>query len=112
MTDQPTEPDVFDLDALEREGDAAGKPPFRFSLDGTQYVLVDATDIDYRDLLTAFNAANSADFETALSLLMPASQREDFFEHEIPLWKMEKLFDRYTKHFGLAPGKSKRSPRS
>lgn len=104
MTEQ-TGPEVFDLDALEREGEGAGKPPFKFAIAGNEYELINAEELDYRDLLAAFNAANAADFETAMGHLLPEDQREGFVEHEIPLWKLEKLFDRYTKHFGLTPGK-------
>lgn len=108
---EPTQPDVFDLDTFEQEGAATSRPPYPFTLGGKTYTLIDPQRIDYRELRDAFNAANTADFEAALSILLPADQRDDFFEHAISLAALEELFDRYTKHFGLAPGKSKRSSR-
>jgi hypothetical protein len=112
---EPTEPtdDVFDLDALEREGTAtAQKPPFPFKIGGQLYHLVNAEELDYRDLIASYRSASAGDFELAMRLLLPEDERDSFFEHEIPAWRLEKLFDQYTKHFGLASrGKSRSSSR-
>lgn len=110
MTESETTPEVFDLDALEQEGGA--RAAFLFTLDGDEYELLDPEGIDYRDLLAIFHAANAADYELAMKLLLPEGQREAFFDHSIPAWKLNKLFDRYMAHYGLStPGKSRRSPR-
>lgn len=106
--DEPTTPDVLDLDALEAEGSEKKAPPYRFKIGGETYHMINAEDLDYRDLLEAYRAANTGDFEVALRLLLPDDERESFFEQRIKASTLEVLFDRYTKHFGLAQGKGSR----
>ncbi len=95
MSDQtPTSKVSLDLDALEREGEAAG--PFTFQHDGRSYTMLDPQDIDWQDLLAGFR--NPALF---IRFAMPLSDQKDFFGKRVPAWKMNKLMQAYQEHFGL-----------
>lgn len=97
---------AFDFDALEREGD--NPEPFCVRIGGAEYTLQDPQELDYRDLMATFRAANSGDPELAIASLLDDEQREGFLDNTIPNWKLEKFFQAYLKHFGLnMPGKAR-----
>jgi hypothetical protein len=96
--------EAFDLDALEREG--APIPVFKFTHGGRQYELLDPQEIDWQDLLTGMR--NPGAF---IRFALRAEDRKPFFDSPIAAWKMNALFDRYTKHYGLDLGNYGALPR-
>jgi hypothetical protein len=101
----------FDLDALEHDGDVPD--PFVVSVGGRDYELPNPKDIDFRDLVDGMRAFNAGDPLPIVEVLVDEDDRAEFFENKLPMWKLEKMFEQYYKHFGLpSPGKSKSSRRS
>lgn len=97
------------LDTLEREGDPG---PFVIVLGGKRYELLDAMDLDFRDLLASQRAAMLGEPEKALELIIATGDRVEFFGNRLPNWKLETLFKSYNAHFGLpTPGEAPASPR-
>lgn len=86
--------DLFDLDALEREGGAPA--PFQFVHKGKTYTMLDPQEIDWQDLLQGFR--NPALF---VRFAMPVDQQRDFFGTRVEAWKMNALMQQYQKHYGL-----------
>ncbi|MFI7608782.1 hypothetical protein ACIBTV_27230 [Micromonospora sp. NPDC049366] len=101
VTDEPNV--ALDLDSLERED---SKGPFPFRHKGRRYLLSDPQEIDWQRLLIA-----QRDPVYFITLALPADDREAFFASEMPGWKMNKLMERYVKHYGLtSPGEAAGSP--
>lgn len=101
----------FDLDALERDGDA--KEPFKVTFGERDYELLAPVDVDALDLLPAMRAFNAGDPELMLRCIVDEDDREEFFGNPLPMWKLNKMLEAYMKHFGWpAPGKSRSSRRS
>lgn len=99
MTDKPTDDDTksgvsLDLDALEREGDVPGS--FTFTFDSETYTMVDPQEVDWQDLLSGLR--NPALF---VRFAMSIEDQKKFFGKRVPAWKMNKLMEAYTTHFGL-----------
>jgi hypothetical protein len=93
-TDAVTQPEVaFDLDVLERENAPAA---FYFRHLGERYLLVDPQEVDWQDLIIAIG-----DTYTFFRTIVPADDREKFFQSKMPSWKMRALMERYTEHYGL-----------
>lgn len=84
----------LDLDALERDGEVPG--PFTFQYKTQQYAMTDPQEIDWQDLLSGMR--NPALF---VRFAMKLSDQKRFFQTPMPAWKMNKLMQAYTDHFGL-----------
>lgn len=84
--------EVFDLDALEAEGE-----PFRFRHAGQQYEL--PADID----LTTVAVIDAGDFERAMQRLLGEDVWKGIVESGKPfgIKKMIALLDAYAKHLGV-----------
>lgn len=84
--------EVFDLDALEAEGD-----PFTFRHAGVEYAM--PYDID----LTTVGALNAGDFDRAMERLLGAEVWKGIVESDKPFGvkKMLTLLDEYAKHLGV-----------
>lgn len=93
-----TKTNALDLDTLERE-DRPG--PFSVTLGGREYVLVDATEIDYRELLAGQRAYLAGDPELAIRTVVAEDDRDAFFANAMPAYKLEALFSAYNAHHGL-----------
>lgn len=98
------EPDVaLDLDSMERENP---KAPFTFRHGGKRFMMSDPQEIDWQKLLVALR-----DPVYFMSLALPADDRDDFFSMDMPGWKMNRLVEEYSKHYGLpSPGEAAGSP--
>lgn len=86
--------DLFDLDALEREGGSIAQ--FQFVHKGKTYTMLDPQEIDWQDLLQGFR--NPALF---VRFAMPTDQQRDFFGTRVEAWKMNALMSQYQKHYNL-----------
>lgn len=97
-------PDVsLDLDGLEREG---AKPPFTFTHNGRRWLMSDPQEVDWQKLLVAMR--NPVFF---LQQVLPADDRDEFFDTELPSWKLEALMKAYQTHYALPdPGNADGSP--
>lgn len=84
----------LDLDVLEREGSIP--TAFTFAFDGETYSMVDPQEVDWQDLLTGLR--NPALF---VRFAMSIEDQKRFFGKRVPAWKMNKLMEAYTTHFGL-----------
>lgn len=101
--DKPS-PVTLNLDTIERENPIA---EFVLVLGGRRYVLIDAQDADYRDLLASQRAAAAGRPEDAIELIVPAADREAFFANRLPNWKLGEMFKAYNQHYGLpTPGEA------
>lgn len=84
--------DVYDLDALEAEGE-----PFRFRHAGQEYEL--PPDID----LTTIAVIGSGDFDRAMERMLGEEVWKGIIESDKPfgIKKMLNLLDAYAKHLGV-----------
>lgn len=88
--------DVFDLDALEVEGQ--GRPfPFRHA--GRDYTLPALGDVDWRLAPTI-----EADAHAAMRALLGDEEYEHLVEQAMPIKKSRALMQAYLKAQGLEPG--------
>lgn len=87
---------ALDLDAMEREGSTE---PFEFLLQGNRYLLSDPTEVDWQDLLAALGNPHMF-----FRLVLPPDDYREFFSTKLPSWKMNRLMDKYTDHYGLPSG--------
>jgi hypothetical protein len=93
--DTPKTPKLgLDLDALEREGETP--EPFTFQYDGKTYTMKDPQEIDWQDLLSGLR--NPALF---IRFAMEVEDQREFFGKRVASWKMNKLMQAYTEHFGI-----------
>lgn len=88
-----TRPSALNLDTLEREG---APTPFDFTLAGKRYLMSDPKDIDWQDLIAAMSSPHMF-----FRLVLPAEDRQEFFEQRLPAWKLNILMQRYQDHYGL-----------
>lgn len=88
-----TRPAALDLDTLEREG---APQPFDFIHDGKRYMMSDPKEVDWQDLIAAMSNPHMF-----FRLVLPAEDRQTFFESRLPAWKMNILMQRYQDHYGL-----------
>lgn len=101
QTEQPLavnyrSPAALDLDAMEREG---APTPFDFVLSGKRYLMSDPQEVDWQDLIAAMSSPSMF-----FRLVLPAEDRQQFFEARCPTWKMNKLMQAYLDHYGLPTG--------
>lgn len=94
QADDTKTPVSIDLDVLEREGTAPSA--FTFTFDGETYSMVDPQEVDWQDLLSGLR--NPALF---VRYAMSIEEQKRFFAKRVPAWKMNKLMEAYTTHFGL-----------
>ncbi len=85
---------VFDMDALEREGEVP--EAFTFQYEGDTYTMLDPQEIDWQNLLSGLR--NPALF---VRFAMPLKEQQRFFAKQVPSWKMNKLMQAYQDHYGL-----------
>lgn len=91
---------VFDLDALEREGT---KDSFVVKVGGKSVTFRDPQDLDWQDV-SELNADNPVDFVHAV---VAKDDADHFFSCEVPAWKLNKLFEAYLDHYGITqPGEA------
>lgn len=98
MSDRDKPGPVFSLDALERE---ARPEPFEFAVAGQRFAVEDMEERDWQDLLLIGD-----DPEEGLRVSLGDEQYRKFKEiRGVPSWKLHKLMEAITEHFGLAtPG--------
>lgn len=100
----------LDLNSLERPDRAE---PFTIELGPRTYTLIDVKDVDYRELIEAYQAFSARqDPELLIHAVIPEADREEFFANHLPGWRLEALFDAYNRHHGLDPGEASASPSS
>jgi hypothetical protein len=81
------------LDTYERE--RPGKP-FWFRHEGQYFHMMDPEDVDFQDIIIG-----QENPRLMLHVLIDAQQRDAFFSLRMPMGKMNKLINDYTRHFGL-----------
>jgi hypothetical protein len=92
---------VFNLDTLEREGEAP--EPFSFVANGERYTVADLESGDWRLLA-------SGDPAQTLQGALGDEQYAKFTKKATPMWKVNRLADAITAHFGLGePGEGNAS---
>jgi hypothetical protein len=83
----------FNLDTIEREQHYA---PFTIVVADRRMTLVDPKEIDWKDLL---------DIEQPIQFLshvFASDEDKAFFKQQnFPGWKLDKMIEQYTKHYGL-----------
>lgn len=95
---------VFDLDALEREGEVA--QPFHLKHAGQVWELLDPYEMDWQELYIALGNP----LQLLQQVVKPAD-RGAFFAHHMPTWKLNAFLKKYAKHYGLpGQGESDGSP--
>ncbi len=100
MSDTPKNRFELDLDNMEREGTTE---PFQVRLGGEEYTFIDPMELDWRELEKAL----TADLRDFFPYVLGAEQSTKFLENTIPTWKMRKVMEAYSVHFGLVePGNS------
>lgn len=95
---------ILDLDALEHE--AKGNP-FRFMLGGKEYTMASPEEADWRAELNDVES-----MQMFMRDVLGDKQYAQFSAHRLPGWKLGRLFEEATKHYGLDSGEGPASPRS
>lgn len=97
------ETDVFDLDAIEQEGE-----PFTWSFGGEQFIFPGDPPVE------AIEYLSKGDLQMSLWLLLGKDEYErlDALEARLTTAKFGALVDRYFKHIGVDLGKSSRPSKS
>lgn len=90
--DKPTMVSL-DLDALEREGTVE---PFVIKLGGERYVMVDAMDLDWRDLSLA-----QTDPISFFDIVIAEDQRDKFKQQRMTVFQVDKMMRAYMDHHGM-----------
>lgn len=94
----------LNLDSLEREGRAE---PFAIVLGGNRILMSDAQDVEWQSLMLAMQNPHAF-----FKLVVPADDQDAFFAADLATWKMRRLMEEYTRHYGLTdPGNPGASPR-
>lgn len=100
---EPASDVALNLDTLEREG---AKGPFIFTHAGRRWMMSDPQAVDWQKLLRALR-----DPVFFLHQVLPADDRDSFFDTEMPIWKLNALMSAYQQHYGLPePGNASGSP--
>lgn len=99
----------LNLDSLERPD---APDPFAVVLGGKRYVLVDAIELDYRELIDAQVAFMNGRPQPAVETMVAEKDREAFFANKLSTFKLGKLFEAYNAHYGIDPGEAPASPPS
>lgn len=81
------------LDTYEKERPSE---PFWFQHEGKYFHMVDPEDVDFQDIIIG-----QENPRLMLHVLIDAEQRDAFFSLRMPMGKMKKLINDYTRHFGL-----------
>jgi hypothetical protein len=81
------------LDTYEKERPS---DPFWFQHEGKYFHMVDPEDVDFQDIIIG-----QENPRLMLHVLIDAEQRDAFFSLRMPMGKMKKLINDYTRHFGL-----------
>lgn len=105
--DKPTI--ALNLDKLEAENVTE---PYPVVLGGKRYVLIDARDLDFRELIEAQVAFMNGNPMKALETMVETKDQEAFFANKLPLFKLKKMIKGYNDHFGIDPGEAPASPPS
>jgi hypothetical protein len=103
------QPVSFDLDDFEREDDPG---PFVVQLGGCAYEMVDAKQLDYRELIDLLVAAGNGDIVKTLGGMLDPKDREPFWKNKIPAFKLNALINGYMDHYGLDLGEADASSAS
>lgn len=94
VTRLPDKSIALNLDEVEKD-EKDQFDPFKIVLFEREMLLIDPTDMDYRDL---------ASIEDPIDFARYAFQPEDrqfLADKDVPAWKFGKLFEAYNDHFGL-----------
>lgn len=97
--------EVFDLDALEVEDEAA--EPFTFTFQGERYEMPLVGQMDFADQLNLEESTLSQ----SLQIILGDEQFERLLDARIKTGRMRALIEAWNAHQGLEPGKSQASSR-
>ncbi|MEU0675481.1 hypothetical protein ABZ330_21820 [Streptomyces sp. NPDC006172] len=92
----------FNLDAVPCEVDLT---PFVFVHEGRRWTMQHLQELNIMPLIAA---AQNGDAAAMLGAFREALGKEwpEFERKGLPQWKLQPLFDAYSKHCGMAPGES------
>jgi hypothetical protein len=93
----PNRSETFDLDILEKDGEAPKPLPVR--LGGEEFVFNDLDEADYWAELA--EAPAEEDVETQLRIMLGEEQYERFRAKPLKGWKLNALMKRLDDHFGF-----------
>lgn len=99
---------VFDLDALIADAD---NKPFKFTFAGREWTLPHLSDLDAWPLIAAMEQGDSTAARSTMALAV-GDEWDEFRSHRMPQHALNSLFERYTAHSGMAPGKQPASSSS
>jgi hypothetical protein len=98
---------ALNLDKVEREG----KPQdFSVVLGGKHFVLLDAMEMDWQDLIAAQVAFMNGNPAPAVESIVAEKDREAFFANKLPSYKLQALFKAYNEHYGINPQMEESGP--
>jgi hypothetical protein len=105
MSPEPlrTAPFHLDLDVLEPAEKVIA--PFTVTLGGKCYILIDAREIDYRDIRAAQRAYLAGDYEPSIRLVISKDDADGFFANQISPLTLKTMFSAYNSHYDLRPPK-------
>ena len=89
--------DVFDLDALERDGKSQ---PYKVRLGGKVFTFSDPYEMDWKKN----EAIDPSDNEDSLRALLGDEQYAEFAKVELPVWKLQELNSRIGRHYAKYVG--------
>lgn len=89
----------LDLDAIENEDDPG---PFPVTLGGQTYSTDGPADMDYRELLQLVVDAKNGKVVSAIEKIISKDDREGFWSHQLPVFKLTALMQGYMAHYKLA----------
>lgn len=98
MTPTTTRPKILDLDSFEPDDT---REPFAVILGGKTFTLLDISDIDYREFLSAQVAFVNGNPRPAMEMILAEKDRDRFFGNVLSVFKLDALFAAYNKHFDV-----------
>lgn len=112
MTDE--EPEVFDLDALDQEGEEPERLVVRIG--GEDFTLKSPGEVPWQKSMRYEQLdpekASQADVEDMLSTVLGADQYKRFQRHELSARQFYALMERYQKHYNATAGGPGEAPAS
>lgn len=97
MADQKHDEDVFDLDALERDG---APKPYKAKIGGTVYTFADPNEQDWQEN----EALMGGSTEDNLRAVLGDKQYAKFAKEKLPVWKLNELNTRVSLHYAKYVG--------
>ncbi|MFE5658377.1 hypothetical protein ACFQ9H_19570 [Streptomyces sp. NPDC056517] len=99
----------FNLDAVEAEVDLT---PFVFQHSGSRWTMQHLQALNIMPLMAAAQNGDAAAMLGAFREALGKAQWGKFEEIGLPQYKLQPLFEAYSKHCGTQPGESEASPNS